>query len=58
VIWPSLFDPDGRTRKLIGMGVPVTWFINESGKVVYKKIGAFKDAKEIESLAQKHLNLQ
>lgn len=58
VIWPSLFDPDGRTRKLIGMGVPVTWFIDVSGKVVYKKVGAFKDAKEIESLAQKHLNLQ
>jgi cytochrome c biogenesis protein CcmG, thiol:disulfide interchange protein DsbE len=58
VIWPSLFDPDGRTRKLIGMGVPVTWFIDASGKVIYKKVGAFKDAKEIESLAKKHFNLQ
>ena len=58
VIWPSLFDPDGRTRKLIGMGVPVTWFIDSSGKVIYKKVGAFKDAKEIESLAKKHFNLQ
>ena len=58
VIWPSLFDPDGRTRKLIGMGVPVSWFIDASGKVIYKKVGAFKDAKEIESLAKKHFNLQ
>ena len=58
VIWPSLFDPDGRTRKLIGMGVPVTWFIDASGKVIYKKVGAFKDAKEIESLAKQYLNLQ
>ena len=58
VIWPSLFDPDGRTRKLTGMGVPVTWFIDASGKVIYKKVGAFKDAKEIESLAKKYFNLQ
>jgi cytochrome c biogenesis protein CcmG/thiol:disulfide interchange protein DsbE len=58
VIWPSLYDPDGRTRGLIGMGVPVTWFIDAEGKVVYKKIGAFKDSKEIESLAKRHLNLQ
>jgi hypothetical protein len=40
------------------MGVPVTWFIDASGKVIYKKVGAFKDAKEIESLAKKHFNLQ
>ncbi|MCX6431027.1 MAG: TlpA disulfide reductase family protein, partial [Actinobacteria bacterium] len=23
--WPSLVDPDGRSRALFGMGVPVTW---------------------------------
>ena len=57
-IWPSLFDPDGRTRAEIGMGVPVTWFIDRKGEVIYKKIGAFADFKEVETLAKKHFNLQ
>ena len=58
LVWPSLFDPDGRTRKVIGMGVPVTWFIDENGKVTHKKIGAFKDYKELEDLAGKYFNLR
>ena len=57
-IWPSLFDPDGRTRSVIGMGVPVTWFIDESGQVMYKKVGAFADFAEVEKLAKKYFNLQ
>ena len=57
-IWPSLYDPDGRTRAEIGMGVPVTWFIDAKGKVIYKKIGAFADYKEVEALAKEHFNLQ
>ena len=58
LVWPSLFDPDGRTRKVIGMGVPVTWFIDENGKVIDKKIGAFKDYKELEDLVGKYFNLR
>ena len=57
-IWPSLYDPDGRTRVVIGMGVPVTWFIDAQGKVIYKKIGAFANYSEVESLAKEHFNLQ
>ena len=57
IIWPSLFDPDGRTRKLIGMGVPVTWFIDSNGKTIHKKIGQFGDYKELEDLAKKYFNL-
>ena len=57
-IWPSLFDPDGRTRSVIGMGVPVTWFIDADGKIIHKKIGAFADFAEVEQLAQKYFNLQ
>ena len=58
VIWPSLFDPDGRTRKLLGMGLPVTWFIDAQGKVIHKKIGAFTDYQELEKLADRYFNLQ
>jgi len=58
IVWPSLYDPDGRTRKLIGMGVPVTWFIDEDGKTIHKKIGAFLSYEELKTLAQKYFNLQ
>jgi thiol-disulfide isomerase/thioredoxin len=57
IVWPSLYDPDGRTRKVIGMGVPVTWFIDSDGTVVHKKIGAFADTAEIEELVKKYFNL-
>jgi hypothetical protein len=42
---------------VIGMGVPVTWFIDAQGKVIYKKIGAFANYAEVESLAKEHFNL-
>lgn len=58
IVWPSLYDPDGRTREVLGMGVPVTWFIDSNGKVVHKKIGAFLSYKELEDLAVKFFNLQ
>lgn len=57
IVWPSLYDPDGRTRKVIGMGVPVTWFIDSNGEVIHKKIGAFADYSEIEGLVKKYFNL-
>jgi thiol-disulfide isomerase/thioredoxin len=39
--WPHLVDSDGRSKGLFGPGVPVTWFIDERGEVVGKKIGAY-----------------
>ena len=58
ITWPSLYDPDGRTRKLIGMGVPVTWFIDSEGKIIHKKIGVIMNYQELEDLAIKYFNLQ
>lgn len=55
--WPNLIDPDGRTRGLLGMGVPVTWFIDPSGKVVYKKIGVLRSEEELRTLTRKYLNI-
>lgn len=37
--WPILFDLNSVTRGLFGMGVPVTWFIDATGKVTYKQVG-------------------
>jgi cytochrome c biogenesis protein CcmG/thiol:disulfide interchange protein DsbE len=39
--WPHLEDTDGRSKTVFGPGVPVTWFIDSSGKAVGKKIGAY-----------------
>lgn len=55
--WPSLYDPDGRTRLNIGMGVPVTLFINKSGKVTGKIVGAVKSESEIVDGVKKYLGI-
>ena len=53
--WPILYDADGSTRAKFGMGVPVTWFVDETGKVVYKKYGPFNSLEEIEIDVAKYL---
>jgi thiol-disulfide isomerase/thioredoxin len=45
--WPHLVDSDGRSKGLFGPGVPVTWFIDERGEVVGKKIGAYLDKEQL-----------
>ncbi|MBC7463528.1 MAG: TlpA family protein disulfide reductase [Actinobacteria bacterium] len=55
--WPNLSDTDGISRAYFGMGVPVTWFVDSQGKVVFKKIGALKDESELRDLTAKYLNI-
>jgi hypothetical protein len=45
--WPHLVDSDGRSKGLFGPGVPVTWFIDEGGEVVGKKIGAYLNKEQL-----------
>ncbi len=45
--WPHLVDSDGRSKGLFGPGVPVTWFIDERGDVVGKKIGAYLNKEQL-----------
>ena len=56
--WPHLFDSDGRTSGLFGMGIPVTWFIDRNGKVTYKKIGTIKSLSELKGLVDKYLGVK
>jgi thiol-disulfide isomerase/thioredoxin len=56
--WPILYDEDGSTRGKFGMGVPVTWFIDASGKVTHKKYGPFKSLEEIELSVIKYLGVK
>ena len=55
--WPTLVDPDARSRGFFGMGVPVTWFIDGKGTVVHKKIGVLNSEQELRDLANKYLHL-
>jgi cytochrome c biogenesis protein CcmG, thiol:disulfide interchange protein DsbE len=57
IMWPNLFDSDGSTRKYFGMGVPVSWFIDENGKVLYKKIGPFQSTEEIRTLSFRYFGI-
>ena len=45
--WPHLEDLDGISKSIFGPGVPVTWFINEEGKNVGTKIGAYTNKKQL-----------
>ena len=56
--WPNLYDSAGVTRKNFGLGVPVTWFIDESGKVIYKHVGVIKSTKELSDLTEKYLKVR
>ena len=58
ILWPNLYDPDGRSREYFGMGVPVTWFIAADGSVTHKHVGAITDLKQILTLTEKHLGIK
>ena len=58
ITWPNLYDAKGITRGTFGMGVPVTWFIDEQGTVVYKHIGVVKSTEELIELTAKYLKVE
>ena len=58
IVWPNLYDPDGRSRKYFGLGVPVTWFIAADGSVAGKKIGVLKNEMELITLTDKYLGVK
>jgi thiol-disulfide isomerase/thioredoxin len=56
--WPVLYDADGSTKAEFGLGVPVTWFVDEDGEVQYKKFGPFRSLEEIETATHKYLGVK
>jgi thiol-disulfide isomerase/thioredoxin len=58
ITWPNLYDPDGRTAGVLGMGVPITYFVDAQGVTVYKKIGVITSSKELEDLTEKYLGIR
>jgi thiol-disulfide isomerase/thioredoxin len=57
IMWPNLYDGDNSTRKYFGMGVPVTWFVDENGKVLFKKVGPFNSTEEIRTLSFRYFGI-
>ena len=55
--WPNLYDAKGITRANFGMGVPVTWFIDKAGTVVYKHVGVINSTAELIELTNKYLKV-
>ena len=58
ITWPNLYDPDGRTASALGMGVPITYFVDAQGVTVYKKIGVITSVQELEMLTEKYLGIK
>jgi hypothetical protein len=40
------------------MGVPVTWFIDANGAVIYKHIGAYRAKKELYDHVEKYFKVK
>ena len=57
VTWPNLYDANGVTRANFGMGVPLTWFIDKAGIVVYKHVGVINSTAELIELTEKYLKV-
>lgn len=56
--WPSVVDDDGRVLRANRPGPPVTLFLNASGRVVFRKSGAFRSEAEVEQLVAEHLGVR
>ena len=51
--WPNLEDSSGLSKSIFGPGVPVTWFIDENGKTIDIKVGAYTDKKQLFNQVEK-----
>ena len=51
--WPNLEDTSGISKSIFGPGVPVTWFIDENGKNIETKIGAYINKNQLFNQVEK-----
>ena len=58
ITWPNLYDKDGSTKSTFGMGVPVTWYLDSDGKVVYRHIGVLNSKRQLFLQVEKHLGVK
>ena len=58
ITWPILFDATGITKADFGPGVPVTWFLNAQGHVVYEQIGLISSQAQLNAEVSKYLGIK
>ena len=51
--WPNLNDVGGISKSIFGPGVPVTWLIDENGKTIDTKIGAYTNKNQLFNQVEK-----
>ena len=56
--WPNLEDTTGISKSIFGPGVPVTWFIDENGKTIDIKIGAYTNKKQLFNQVEKAFGIK
>ncbi len=55
--WPHLEDVDGRSKLVFGPGVPVTYFIDKTGEIIHKHIGAFLSKAQLYEAVEKYFEV-
>ena len=56
--WPHLEDVDGRSKMVFGPGVPVTYFLDSTGEIIYKHIGAFLSNAQLYEVVEKYFEVK
>ena len=56
--WPNLEDSSGISKSIFGPGVPVTWFIDENGKNIDVKIGAYTNKMQLFNQVEKSFGVK
>ena len=56
--WPHLEDIDGRSKIVFGPGVPVTYFLDGTGEVIHKHIGAFLSKAQLYEAVEKYFEVK
>lgn len=56
--WPHLEDTDSRSKLVFGPGVPVTYFLDKSGVVIHKHIGAYRSKSQLYEAVEKYFEVK
>ena len=56
--WPHLEDIDGRSKLVFGPGVPVTYFLDNTGEVIHKHIGAIQSKAQLYEAVEKYFEVK
>ena len=56
--WSHLEDVDGRSKLVFGPGVPVTFFLDRTGEIIHKHIGAFLSKAQLYEAVEKYFEVK